>query len=211
MLKQFTVLLFIFGTLVSRAQDASFNAVPNVPELKTKIQNTHKNSKTVKSLFTQEKHLSFMQDKVTSKGIFQLKHPGKMRIEYTSPFAYLVIINGEKIMVKDGKKVTKIDTRTDKSFRQLNAVLTHSLNGEIDNIKGFEAQFLQSKDYYLVNLTPSEAGMKDLFDKIKIYLDHTTLQVAKLDLLEKSGDVTKMKFEQIQTNVTIPDETFVAR
>ena len=134
-----------------------------------------------------------------------------MRIEYTSPFAYLVVINGDKLYVKDGKKTTKIDTNADKSFRQLNEVLSHSLNGDIASIKGFQATYLQSKELYLVELVPTEAGIKDLFTKIKLYLDPTSYQVAKLDLLEKSGDVTKMRFEHTQTNVAIPDDSFVVR
>ncbi len=152
-----------------------------------------------------------MQDKVTSQGIFMLKKQGKMRLEYTSPFAYLVIINGDKLYVKDGKKTTKIDTQADKSFRQLNEVLSHSLNGDIANIKGFQATYLQSKELYLVELIPTESGMKELFTKIKLYLDPHSYQVAKLDLLEKSGDLTKMRFEQTQTNIVLPDESFVAR
>lgn len=183
----------------------------DVEAFKAKLKEAQQKTNTVKSQFTQEKHLSFMEDKVVSKGLFYLKKQGKMKIEYMSPFSYVVVFNGDKLYIKDGKKTTKIDTKTDKSFRQLNEVMTHSMNGEIDQIKGFESKYFQSKDYSLVELTPNQAEMQKMFEKIKLYLHPQSLQVAKLDLLEKSGDRTHMRFEQTQTNIPIPDETFVVR
>lgn len=204
-------LLLLAIPLSSFAQENGYSPMKDVESFKAKLKEAQQKTSTVKSQFVQEKHLSFMEDKVVSKGLFFLKKQGKMRIEYTSPFVYLVVFNGDKLYIKDGKKTTKIDTKTDKSFRQLNEVMTHSMNGEIDQIKGFAAKYFQSKDYALVELTPNQAEMQKMFDKIKLYLHPQSFQVAKLDLLEKSGDRTEMRFEQTQTNVPIPDETFLVR
>ena len=204
----FLLVHFCFQVL---AQEASFLPVKNVDELKAKFKTAHQNTQTLKSQFVQEKHLSFMQDKTVSKGIFMLKREQKMRIEYTSPFAYLVIINGDKLYIKDGKKTTKIDTRSDKSFRQLNEVFMHSLKGDLENVKGFHVTYFEGKELYKVELIPTEEALKGLYNKINVFLDRQSLQLSRLDLSEKSGDITKMRFEQTQTNIDIPDATFVVR
>src|SRR6478735_9902775 len=118
-MKSSLFLLFVFS-ISCFAQETGFMPMKDVSAFKSTLKETQSKTNTVKSQFVQEKHLSFMEDKVVSKGLFFLKKQGKMRIEYTSPFAYLVIFNGDKLYIKDGKKTTRIDTRTDKSFRQLN-------------------------------------------------------------------------------------------
>jgi outer membrane lipoprotein-sorting protein len=211
MMRKYWFVVLVLLSVNLCAQEAGFLPVKNVDEVKAKIKSSHQNTQSFKSQFVQEKHLSFMEDKAVSKGEFSMKRERKMRIEYTSPFAYLVVMNGDKLTVKDGKKVTKIDTRSDKSFRQLNEVLVGSLNGDVDNVKGFDVKYFQSKEQYMVQLVPSSGQAIGLYDKIKVFLDHKTMQLARVDLIEKSGDVTKMKFEQIQTNLNIPDAAFVVR
>jgi outer membrane lipoprotein-sorting protein len=135
----------------------------------------------------------------------------KVRIEYTSPFAYLIVINGEKLWIKDGKKVTRINNGAGNPFSKINNVLLNTLQGNFENIKGFDANYLENKKQYLLELTPTETDTKKLFKKITVYLNHETLEILRMDMLEKSGDITKMVFTNTELNIPIADEVFVVR
>ena len=97
-------LLFLFSYFTINAQESNFTQIKDLVAFKKQIQSKHSSTKTLKSQFTQEKNLSFMQDKLISKGVMLVKQEMKVRIEYTSPFVYLIVINGEKLTIKDGKK-----------------------------------------------------------------------------------------------------------
>lgn len=190
------------------AQEAGFQPVKNPAETMAKIQANHRATETMRCHFTQEKLLSFMQDKVESKGIFTMKKGNKMRIEYTQPFAYLVVINGARLTVKDGKKITRLDTRSDKSFRQLNEILARSLQGDLQNIHGFTSQCFENKEFIQVKLLPSEQAMKEMYSEIKIMVDKKTNRMVEVELIEKTGDNTRMKFEQPEINKPVDDKIF---
>lgn len=204
-------LLFLFSFFTINAQDENFAPIKDLNGLKKLIKTKHANTKTIKSDFTQEKSLSFMDDKLLSKGIMKIKHEMKVRIEYTSPFAYLIVINGEKLWIKDGKKVTKINTGAGNPFSKINNILLNTLQGNFENIKGFDANYLENKKQYLLELTPTEIDTKKLFKKITVYLNHETLEIMRMDMLEKSGDITKMTFTNTEQNTPIADEVFVVR
>jgi len=209
----FKILLFVFlfSSLTLLGQVPGFVAAKNVDELKKKLRQKHQSTQTLKADFTQEKHLTFMKDKAVSKGILTVKQGKKIRIEYTSPFVYLVVINEGKLYIKDGKKVTKVNIDSDKSFSKINEVLLHSIDGNLEASKEFMVSYWENKEQWLLQLTPTSNKPEDLFQKINVYFDKATLQLDLLQLLEKSGDQTKMKFENPQINIAIPDETFVVR
>ena len=49
--------------------------------------------RTIQCDFQQTKTLSFLNDKMVSKGVMSYDHAGKLRWEYTSPYSYVFIIN----------------------------------------------------------------------------------------------------------------------
>ena len=113
-------------------------------------------------------------------------------------------------ILKDGKKVTKINIGADKTFSNLNDILLGSMKGDFDGSKDFTIKYFENKELYLLELLPSDPK-KGNFSKINIYLNRGNLNVAKLEMNENSGDITKMKFDQTEINSKIGDEVFVVR
>src|SRR5580692_3226063 len=56
---------------------------------------------SIQSGFSQEKTLTMLSEKMNSTGKFWYKKKDKLRMEYTNPYPYLMILNAGKIFVRD--------------------------------------------------------------------------------------------------------------
>ena len=96
-MRNYVLLFFTFFSLMSFAQaPKGFTSIKDIADFKKKF--------TIKSDFTQEKNLSVLSEKIKSKGVFMFMKQNRTRMEYTSPFKYLLVINGDKVFIKDEQK-----------------------------------------------------------------------------------------------------------
>jgi len=197
--------------LLSFAQEKGFKSIKDPKEFNIKFDENVKKLVSIKSDFVQEKHLSFMQDSIVSKGIFRYKKQDKIRLEYITPFKYLMVLNNGKIYIKDGSKVNKFDSRSNKLFKQINDMLINTMNGNVLQSKDYKITYFENDNIYLLELQPLDKSIADLIQKIKIYIDKKKLTVLKLRLTEKSGDYTLISFFSTQQNIEIKDEEFVVK
>jgi len=93
--------LIIICSLGVQAQPEAFEAVKNVSSFQLALSPNNAAIKTISSDFVQTKSLALLSDKIKSKGKFFFQKEDKVRIEYTSPFSYLLVMNGGQVMVKD--------------------------------------------------------------------------------------------------------------
>jgi len=207
-----TIILFmIFLQLPCMAQPASFKQIKDTKVFLDKFNATTKNLTSIKSSFVQEKHLSALEDKIISKGIFRYKKENKVRMEYTTPFTYLMVLNNGKMYIKDGAKVNKFDTQSNKMFRQINDMLINTLNGNLIHSKEYSVKYYENESMYLIELTPLDKALLELMNTIKIYIDKNKLVVSKIEITEKSGDFTLISFFDVQQNTEIKDEEFIVK
>ena len=113
----------IILTLTANAQYPGFSLLKNQDAFKQAFNAATKNTISIKSDFSQEKTLSMLTDKITSRGNFWFKRENKVRMEYTQPFPYLLILNGGKIYIRDGQKENKLSANSGKVFEQVNRIL----------------------------------------------------------------------------------------
>jgi outer membrane lipoprotein-sorting protein len=86
------------------AQIKGFTPVKDLPAFKKSFAEASKKVNSIKCDFVQEKNLSVLSEKITSKGTFMFMKQNKTRLEYIKPFKYLLIINGDKVFIKDEQK-----------------------------------------------------------------------------------------------------------
>lgn len=193
------------------AQEPGFRPLKDVQSFTAKFNENVKKLNTIKSDFVQEKHLSFMEDSIVSKGILRYKKEKKLRLEYTVPFKYLMVLNNDKIHIKEGNKTTKFDTRSNKLFKQINDMLMNTMNGNVLNSKDYLIAYYENNDDYMLELIPQDKSVLELIQKLRIYIDKKKINVHKVRIIEKSGDYTLMTFLNIQQNTEVKDEEFVVR
>jgi outer membrane lipoprotein-sorting protein len=208
----FIFVLSVFAQVETVAQvPQGYTAVSNTMSLQTILAATAKKTLTISSDFTQVKHMKMMNDKVNSKGKFYFKKEDKIRIEYTSPFQYLLVMNGGQIMVRDENKTNKINTRNSKTMQSVNRVMMDCMRGTVFGNKDFNVKAFEAKSQYLLQLIPANSNMKGLFARIDVYIEKGDNSVSKLVMNENGGDYTDMNFTNKKINTSLADALFSIR
>lgn len=209
----FIFVLSLFAVIKVTAQvPKGYTAVSNTTYLQTSLAATAKKTQTIASDFTQVKHMKMMNDKVNSKGKFYFRKEDKIRIEYTSPFQYLLVMNGGQIMVKDeNNKSNKINTRNSKTMQSVNRVMTDCMRGTVFSNKDFSVKAFEAQSQYMLQLTPANNNMKGLFARIDVYIEKSDNSVSKLVMNENGGDYTDMNFTNKKINTNLADALFSIR
>lgn len=214
MMKYRIVMLVVSLLAISfsmRAQKAGFAAMANTGALQQALAKNAQVTQSISSDFNQVKNMKMLNDKVSSKGKFYYKQSDKVRIEYTSPFSYLLVMNSGMIAVKENGKVSKINTRNSLTMQSVNKIMMDCMRGTVFNNKDFSVKAYASSAQYLLTLTPVSSAVKGLFKNIDVYINKSDNQVAKLIMTENGGDNTVMTFTNRKLNSNLADALFSVR
>ncbi len=199
---------FLFFPFAVMAQAKGFSALKNTAELRASIAKSNKEKQSITSDFTQVKSLSLLSEKIKSKGSFSFKKEDKLRLEYTSPYKYLVVMNGGQLFVKDDQKSSHINTSSSKTFQSVNRIIIDCMSGSVFNQTDFTITAFESGSQYLLSLQPVDKTLQKLYAQIDLYLRKTSLDVDKIVLKENGGDFTEMEFTNTRHNVALNDALF---
>jgi outer membrane lipoprotein-sorting protein len=209
--KIFYAAMSVLATIVSAettAQYAGYRPVTDVSDVKSAFTTGAAKINSLSSTFKQEKILSALEEKIVSNGDFRFKRPDKLRIEYTAPYAYLLIMNGDKIMVKDDQNVNLINAKSNKLFQQVNRIMIDCIKGTILDSKDFSVKLFEDGNNYLVELTPVSRALRDFFATIVMIVEKDDYSVRRIDMNEPSGDQTIMTFNKKEINTPLADAVF---
>ncbi len=203
-------IVFISGFLQVHSQ-TGFRQVKDISVFKTQLDKISATTNTIESEFVQEKELSVLSEKIKSYGKFYFKKDNLLRWEYLSPFKYLILINHDKVTIKDDNKTNRFDTKSNQMFKKITEIMTSSLNGSIVYSKDFSVTSFENDKMWLLKLIPTNKTMKDFFSNISIYLDKKDITVNKLEMYESGGDFTIINFTKKKINQQITDEKFIVK
>ena len=208
MRKTILLLLVLVSGFVAKAQYAGYTAVADLPKFKASFAAAAQKTNSIKADFVQDKNLSMLSEKITSKGNFWFKKDSRVRMEYTQPFKYLMILNKDKAYVKDGTKESKVSTKSNKMFQQINKIMIDCMQGTALDNTDFKTRVFENKANALVELTPVAKGMREMFKSINVTVDKKDFSVVSIQMQELSGDNTIMRFTNKELNAAIPDTLF---
>jgi len=191
------------------ADSLNVESMKNVNEFLTQVEKESKNTLSISSDFTQEKHLSFISEKVISKGKFYFKKENLLRWEYIEPYEYLIVINGDRFYIRDNDRVISFDIKSSKMFTEINDIMLSALTGDIfkDKTK-FTPAFFETRSEYIIKLLPASGNMKKFLTKIVLFFSKVDYSLIKLQMIEKNADKTDITFSNKIMNNEIPDEKF---
>jgi len=206
------ILVFVLFliTMGVQAQTNDFKPVNNRTEVEDKLLAASGELHTITCDFVQKKHLEYLSAVIESNGQFWFEKPGRLRWEYMDPFKYIVLINNGMFTVVDEEKTSHFDLKKNAAFRELNAIISSSVDGTLIESDKFNVDILENKDYYLVQLDPRNEQMKDILNKIELYFSKLDLNVEKTRMIETAEDYTEIIFKNRQYNVAVGDEVFRA-
>lgn len=185
-----------------------FSLAQNTEEIKQKIAASSAEINSLSSNFTQEKHLTMMEEVLVSKGNFQFKKENKVRWTYTQPIDYAIIINENQFIILNEGKVSTFDISSNRMFSEINQMIVMAIKGNFVDSKEFKAAFFENKEFYKIALTPVNEQVASMLNSIEIYFDKKDMSVGKVKFIEPGDDFTLITFTDRKLNCDIPDKNF---
>jgi outer membrane lipoprotein-sorting protein len=181
-------------------------------EMIQRITESSEQLKTLRCDFVQKKTISILTDEIISEGRLSFKQPDKLRWEYTKPYQYEFVMNGDKVMVSSGTTKNVIEVNSSKVFREISKIIISGINGAgIFDQSKFAAEFMVGAKENMVILTPKQKEIKQLFNKIRICFNKLDDTVNSVEIEELNEDKTFIEMSSKQINKELGDEVFDIR
>jgi outer membrane lipoprotein carrier protein len=136
-------------------------------------------------------------------GVFLLKRPGRFRWDYVSPYTQTILADGKDIWIADDDLEQITQQRQESALRGTPALL---LAEDVDIDSEFEVVDLgerQGLDW--LELVPKDPESQ--FVRILLAFDGELL--ARMEMSDKFGQISRFRFFQIQRNPELDDDAFV--
>lgn len=201
------------------ADQSQFSSIPD-DRLDDILADTEKNLgriKTLKTLLTQEKHLSLFAAPVVSTGVFLFKAPGKIRLEFFEPFKSILMVSGNKLFKFEefNGQWQKIPQGNEK---MMEVVLDHIgawVNGRFNQGDMYEVTgkyrpdnlFKDQRAFALI-LEPRAAEFKKFIQAFELGINSNMDRLDYIIIRESGEDYTKITFHQDLVNTLVEDVYF---
>jgi outer membrane lipoprotein carrier protein len=209
-MKKNTLLIHVFFLACTLCSGQSFLPMKDSKGFQEKLHSIATKTTTMKSDFVQIKHLDVLSEDIESNGKLYFKSESNLRWEYTAPLDYLIILRNGRISIKDEGKVSSYDLSGNKTFQKINEMVINSLQGHLLVDQGdYKYDFKESSASFMVLMYPKEKKVQEFLQSIKICFSKKDYSVEQVQMMERSGDFTLMKFKNKKINEKISDQTFI--
>ena len=214
-MKKIVVFLFcISGTATAISAQSGYKPATEAQqkEMVEKITGSSEQLKTLYCDFVQKKSISILADEMISEGRMSFKQKDKLRWEYTKPYQYEFVMNGDKIMINAETTKNVIEVGSNKLFREISKIIVSGINGSgIFDPSKFTIKFRVGVKDNQVILVPKQKEIKQLFNEIHLCFDPSDYSVNSVEIEELNGDKTFIEMKNKQINKALSDEIFVIR
>lgn len=167
---------------------------------------------SIESDFTQEKFLDVFNEKIVSKGRFYYRKENKIRMDYTSPVSYQMIINGEKLKIVSEGKSNVVNLGSNQMMKEMKGMLSACMVGDLSSVtSAYKLDYYESPSLYVVKIRPVLKALQAYISEIVISIEKESLSVQTLRLSENAKDYTEYHFTNRKYNTLASDEKFIIR
>jgi outer membrane lipoprotein carrier protein len=151
--------------------------------------------------FTQQKTMAMLTEPTVSEGLMTYNSPDKMRWEYTSPYSFALLVNGEKITkITDGNEEV-LDAKSGRMYQGIVSIIMSSANGKkLFDKSMFDVDIQDVGDFWKADMQPKKHNMKRMFTMLTFYFGKDDNIINKVEMTEASGDVTTIQFYDMKIN-----------
>ena len=207
MRKLFT-LIFVFGLLLSSVAQEKFMSKSEIQTFKENVKASAKSITTIKSDFTQYKHLDILSNDIETNGHMVFKSPSLVKWQYTKPFSYSVIFKEDQLLINDDGTKSNVDIGSSKLFKNLNELIISSIKGDMFIENDFNISYLKSNTYYKATFIPKEKAILDYIAQFELLFYKTNAQVFEVKMIEPSQDYTRIVFKNRVLNTPVSNAVF---
>lgn len=195
---------FLFG-LSLNAQTKMSPSEAN--SLKATVKALSNETTTITADFVQYKHLDFLSNDIKSEGKLAFKSPSTVKWEYVKPFAYSVLFKNETLYINDNGMKSDMDMGSNKIFKQLNQLITASIQGDLFDASEFEVFYFKIGGESEVHYNPKDKSFAEFIKSFHITFN-TKGEVIEVKMIEPSDDYTQIVFSNRTTNQPLSDAIF---
>lgn len=206
MKRQIYILILSLVALTSMAQ---------TPQERQAIQQVIRAAAAIKTMqadFVQTKHLRMLGDKMVSRGRMCYQQSDRLRWEYTKPYAYTFILNGNSVMMSKGGHRDVVDVNRNKVFREIAQMMMSSVVGTcLTDSKRFKVSMTVDKQTCTATLLPQKKDVKAMFTRIVLVFNRKTSVVSKVIMYEKNGDRTEITLDNVRIGAAVSPTEFTIK
>lgn len=165
---------------------------------------------TLQCRFVQEKTMAMLSEPSASEGRMFYSSPDKMRWEYLKPYAFTLIVDGDRIVKKTGEQTEVVDSKSNRMYQGMISIIMGSATGKkLFDTSMFDVILYDDGTFWKAEMTPKRRDMKRMFSQLVFRFDKKTNTISRVEFVEAGGDVTSIRFEGIQLNEPIDEKVFV--
>ena len=164
---------------------------------------------TLQCRFVQEKTSSMLAEPSIAKGTMHYAAPDRMRWEYTEPYAFALVVNGEQIVKVTDGKAEALDAKSGRMYQGMVGLIMGSASGKkLFDPTVFDVALYDDNEFWRAEMTPKRRDMKRMFSQLVFRFDKKTNGISRVEFKDAGGDVTSIRFEDMKLNGVIDEKVF---
>ena len=200
-------LMFVAVSLMVTAQtQLSESQTQEVIRQLTQVAST---MQSMQCRFVQEKTSSMLAEPSVAEGTMHYAAPDRMRWEYTAPYAFALVVNGERLVKVTDGKAEVLEGNAGRMYQGMVNLIIGSASGKkLFDTTVFDIVFYDDNGFWRTDMTPKRRDMKRMFSQLVFRFDKKTNGISRVEFVSANGDVTSIRFEEIKVNEAISDKVF---
>ena len=144
-----------------------------------------------------------------SEGRLYFMAPNRMRWEYVKPYAFALVVSGERIVkITDGKSEV-LEGNSNRIYQGIINIIMGSASGKkLFDTSVFDVLMYDEGMFWKAEMTPKRRDMKRMFSQLVFYFDKKSQVIDHLEFIEPQGDRTLIRFDEVRLNEPINNNTF---
>ena len=201
-----SILFVAFSLMVSAQTQLSENQSNEVIATLTKAATS---MQTMQCRFVQEKTSTMLAELSVAEGTMHYAAPNRMRWEYTKPYAFALVVNGERIVKVTDGKAEVLEGNAGRMYQGMVNLIMGSASGQnLFDKSVFDVVLYDDGSFWKAEMTPKRRDMKRIFSQLVFRFDKKTNSISRVEFVEAGGGLTSIRFEEIKVNEAIGDEVF---
>lgn len=165
--------------------------------------------KTIKTLLTQEKHISLFSEKIFSTGLCIFKAPDKLRLEFITPFKSVLIVDKNQVYKYEyyDEKWQKLTPGNKEIMLHIMKNISSWLKGKFNDVNIYDITANQGKKTS-ITLIPKHKDFRNFITSFELGLNENINALDYIIINEKKNDYTKIVFHNDIHDSEISDKIF---
>ena len=196
------VILFIMGLLLVEAPAGLFAQTGTLldaaerQKVEAELTQAAASMQSLQCRFVQEKTSSMLAEPTISEGLMRYVAPDQLRWEYTSPYAFALVVDGERMVRETDGKIEVIEGNSGRMVQGIVNIIMGSASGKkLFDASVFDVELYDEGDTWCAVMNPKRRDMKRMFSQMVFRFDKKTNQISRVEFKELSGDATVIRFE----------------